>query len=146
MVIKFKVFSFIGLFTILIGLLLSACEPTTNNEDCDTYNYYDCNTVEPFEAKLTMDFTISKNIRWVAFEIYKGRFDENNVIVRDTARNSTIEYTMPIPEYYSVRAIYKIDNKTIYTIDGVKMDKKSIQKCDSVCWQDADEKLDLRIH
>jgi len=56
-----------------------------------------------------------------------------------------VTYNMPIPEYYSVRAIYKLDGKTIYTIDGVKMDKKSVQKCDSVCWNDANKDLDLTI-
>jgi len=145
MVINYKISSLFGLLSIVLVLFLYSCEETVTDEDCETYNYYDCNSVEPFEAKLTMKFTISKNIHWVAFEIYKGGFDENNIIVYDTARNSTVTYNMPIPEYYSVRAIYKLEDKTLYTIDGVKMDKKSVQKCDSVCWKDANKELDLTI-
>jgi len=53
---------------------------------------------------------------------------------------------LDIPEYYSVRAMYQVDGKTIFTIDGVKMDKKSVQKCDSVCWLDSDKNLDLSLH
>jgi len=146
MVIKVKILSALSLFTLLTIILFSSCEQTVSNEDCETYNYYDCNTVEPFEAELKMSFTISKNIHSVAFEIYKGGFDENNVIVNDTAWDSSVTYNMPIPEYYSVRATYKVDGKTIYTIDGVKMDKNSVQKCDSICWKDANKELDLTIH
>jgi hypothetical protein len=145
MVINYKISSLFGLLSIVLVLFLYSCEETVTDEDCETYNYYDCNSVEPFEAELTMKFTISKNIHRVAFEIYKGGFDENNIIVYDTARNSTVTYNMPIPEYYSVRAVYKLEDKTLYTIDGVKMDKKSVQKCDSVCWKDANKELDLTI-
>jgi len=141
-----KILFLIGLLPMVVVLFLSGCEQTVSDEDCDTYNYYDCNTVEPFEAELKMKFTISKNIHSVAFEIYKGGFDENNIIVYDTALNSTVTYNMPIPEYYSVRAIYKLEDKILYTIDGVKMDKKSIQKCDSLCWKEANKELDLTIH
>ena len=143
MAINYKISYLFGLLSIV--LFLYSCEEIVPNEDCETYNYYDCNSVEPFEAELKMSFTISKNIHWVAFEIYKGGFDENNIIVYDTAWNSTVTYNMPIPEYYSVRAIYKLEDKTLYTIDGVKMDKKSVQKCDSVCWKDANKELDLTI-
>ncbi|RLD43687.1 MAG: hypothetical protein DRI86_09375 [Bacteroidetes bacterium] len=146
MVMRSKILFLIGLLPMVVVLFLSGCEQTVSDEDCDTYNYYDCNTVEPFEAELKMKFTISKNIHSVAFEIYKGGFDENNIIVYDTALNSTVTYNMPIPEYYSVRAIYKLEDKILYTIDGVKMDKKSIQKCDSLCWKEANKELDLTIH
>jgi hypothetical protein len=53
---------------------------------------------------------------------------------------------MPIPEYYSVRAKYQVGNKIIYTVDGAKIDKWEVQKCDSICWEVDKVTLDLTIH
>ncbi len=146
MVIRIRKTIEFSLLLVFSSMLLWSCEQTVSEEDCETYNYYDCTTQEPYSAELKMKFSINKNVRWVAFAIYKGGFDENNVIVYDTAWDSSVIYDMPIPEYYSVRAIYKIDGKTIYTIDGIKMDKKSVQKCDSICWKEVNKELDLTIH
>jgi hypothetical protein len=145
MVIKNKISFLLAALMFSVIIFNTGCDETVNEEDCDTYNYYDCNTIEPYEAELKLTFSISKNITKVAFEIYKGRIEENNIIIRDTAFSTKLSYTLEIPEYYSVRAKYEVDGKTIYTVDGVKMDKKSVQKCDSICWKDSNKELDLTL-
>lgn len=145
MAIKSRYYFPIYLLLTLFALTIVSCEETISEEDCATYNYYDCNTIKPIEADLKFKFSLSPKIKMVAFEIYKGNIEQNNIIIRDTAKSSTVTYIMPIPEYYSARAIYKEDGKTIYVVDGVKMDVKSVQKCDSVCWKDSNEEMDLTL-
>jgi hypothetical protein len=145
MVIKANRYLLYSVLLFVFALVISEFDETVSDEDCETYNYSDCNTIEPFEAELSMAFSISKNIRMVPFEIYKGSIEENIILLKDTAWSSKVKYTLEIPEYYSVRARYVIDGKTIYTVDGVKMDKKSVQKCDSICWKDSNKELDLTL-
>lgn len=138
----------IGLGTTLLFVVLSfsSCTKVEDIPDCDIYNYADCNTLEPMNADMKINFTISKDIRWVAFEIYKGTVDEGEIIVYDTAWDSEITYFMPIPEYYSVRAKYQNGNTITYTVDGAKLDKNEVQKCDSICWEVSEVTLDLRVY
>jgi len=145
MVIKDKIRILLATLMFSVIIFNTGCDDTVSDEDCETYNYYDCNTIEPYEAELKLTFSISKNITKVPFEIYKGSIEDNNIIVYDTAFSTKLSYTLEIPEYYSVRAKYEIDGKVIYTVDGIKMDKKSVQKCDSVCWKDATKDLDLTL-
>ena len=128
----------------ILSLSIS-CEQDISDEDCDTYGYADCNTEEPFEAELKLNFTINSNNKRVPFQIIDGRVDNGKIIVYDTAETSEIVYVMALPYYYSVKATYKSGDKTIFAIDGVNMKANSIEKCDSVCWNLPTFRLDLTL-
>ena len=123
--------------TILIGiatLALMSCDEDVSDEDCSTYSYLDCNTLEPDEADLILRFTISNNMSSIPFEIIEGTIESGTTIIYDTAKTSEIIYIMPLNQYYTVKATYKNEVKTIFALDGVNMKARSTQKCDSVCW------------
>lgn len=127
--------------TLVLGMLilsLYACEPINSDfpyiEDCENYDYYDCNTSEPFESNLVLNFTMSSRIKFVAFEVYKGYVDDDHLYFCDTSWESSIEYRVPVDEYYSVMAIYHLDDKTIKVIDGGAIKTQSKRVCDSICW------------
>jgi hypothetical protein len=131
---------------IIISLLaFSGCKEQFDEEDCITYNYDDCNTVRPRIAELKMHFTISRDIHSVVFEIYKGTVDNGTVIITDTAFDSEVIYLLPIPEYYSVRAIYKLADKTLYAVDGKEIKVEKENRCDSTCYSISDTNLDMII-
>ncbi len=117
-----------------------------SDEDCYTYDYSDCNTQRPYNTDINLLFSINKDFLWVPFEIYKGTVDQGELLLRDTAWNSKITYTMPIPETYSVRAKYERNGQIIYTIDGAELKATSKQICDSNCWSVDISDFDLMLH
>lgn len=136
----------ISLSLLLVSFFLLACEEEHIDGNCSFYNYSGCNTTEPFMAEMTMKFSITPDIPWVAFEIYEGTIDEGEVIVYDTAWNSQVIYDMPIPQYYSVKAKYELNGNIIYAIDGAEIRKHQERICDSLCWEVDETNLDLVIH
>ena len=135
----------IGVFT----LSLFACEADSTDlpdvEDCENYDYQDCNTVQPFEAKMIINFSVSSKIKSVPFVVYKGYVDDNNIYFQDTAWDANVEYLMPVDEYWSIMATYKVDGKTIKVIDGGSIKVHSANVCDSTCWSVKDLVLDAII-
>ena len=119
-----------------LGLLSCNADSTDLSyvEDCENYNYKDCNTIEPIEASLFINFSISSKIKFVSFEVYKGYVDDNNLYFQDTSWNASMEYQMPVNEYWSVKATYHIDGKTIKVIDGGNIKVQSAKVRDSTCW------------
>lgn len=136
-------------FLLLISLLIISCNKGAFNNrdvDCNTYDYSDCSTSEPYETEVNLVFSINNDFNWVPFEIYKGTVDKGELLIRDTAWNSKITYVMPIPETYSVRAKYEYNGQIIYTIDGAKLKATSEQICDSICWSVDVNDFDLKLH
>lgn len=127
----------LGLLIIQIGLSI-ACKNDTYDlpyaEDCENYDYYDCNTTEPQEASMFLNFSINSQVEFVVFDVFKGYTDDDNLFFTDSCWTSQIEYYMPVNQYYSVRATYHIDGKTIKVIDGDELKTKSAKVCDSTCW------------
>ncbi|MCK5846375.1 MAG: hypothetical protein KAG84_02980 [Bacteroidales bacterium] len=136
---------FVIIIVLSILLVNYSCEQSVSDEDCATYNYYDCNTLEPFEADLKLQFSITQNNNKIPFEIIEGKIEDGKTIIYDTATTSTITFIMPLPQYYTVKATYKNGSKTIYAIDGLEMKARSIRKCDSMCWTIPTFMLDLRL-
>ena len=131
--IRNRVILGLGIFT----LSLFACEEKTADftaVDCETYDYHNCNTLRPIEAKMLINFSVSSRIKSVPFIVYKGYVDDNNIYFQDTAWDASIEYLMPVNEYWSIMATYKIDGKTIKVIDGGSIKAHSSNVCDSTCW------------
>ena len=136
-----------SLLTVILGLVvLFSCEAESsdlpNVEDCEHYDYKDCNATQPYEASMTINFSITSQNKEVVFEVYKGYVDDNNLFFRDTSTVASLSYYMPVNEYWSVLAIYHRDGKTIKVIDGGKIKVHSKKVCDSTCWSVDDLVLD----
>ena len=127
-------------------LLFGGCKKFMSEpDDCSYYDYNNCTTKEPTLVDATFTFTISNQIPYVPFIVYKGNIEDNNPIFYDTAYNSNVYYYLDFGKY-SIKATYHIEGKTIYVIDGALAEKWSNQICDSVCWGWDSLNLDLRIH
>ena len=138
-----------GLIVFTVLLAFSACNAASsdlpNVEDCENYDYQDCNTVQPYEAKLQINFSITSKIKSVPFEVYKGYVEDNNLFFRDTAYSAFLEYDVPVDNYYTVKAIYQMEGKTLKVIDGGNIKTHSKSVCDSTCWSVNDLNLSVII-
>ena len=130
---------------LILGSAYACTDESYNEEiDCQSYNYNDCNTIEPFDANVDLLFSMKGN-QSVPFEIIEGKIEDGKTIIYDTAHTSKITYIMAIPNYYTVKAEYTIGDKTVYAVDGVEMKARSTQRCDSICWETPPFNLDLTL-
>ncbi|RUA24106.1 MAG: hypothetical protein DSY76_08380 [Bacteroidetes bacterium] len=128
-----------------LTLLLFSCDAVRsdlpNVEDCGTYDYNDCNTIQPTEAEVLINFSISSKVKYVPFEVYEGYVDDQVLRFRDTAWADQLSYYLPVDKRWSVKAKYLQNEKTIYVIDGGKLYTHHKKVCDSTCW--SVDKLEL---
>ena len=126
------------------ALLLSQCA-VTNVDDCVTYDFSDCNTKEPLTATLNVKVTVNAENKRIPITVYRGKIEENLIVLTDTLVSSTQSLTLPVGYYYSVRAEYHVSGKGIYAIDGDDIIKRKKYVCDSVCWSVKNGDADLRL-
>ena len=138
------------LWSISMLTVLYSCKSGSSDlpdvEDCEHYDYADCNSVQPFEADVAFNFSISSKNKMVPFEVYKGYVDDNNLYFKDTSWSDRLIYQLPVNEYWSVKAAYKSGGKTVFVIDGGKLKVHSKKVCDSTCWSVDDLELDAIIN
>ncbi len=119
--------------TSMLFFILS-CKDTNNSVDCSSYDYSDCNTVEPFDGRLFINLSINSENPAVPITIYKGKLEDNDVILKDTVTTDKYDTLLPIDNYYTVTAKYKKGNTVIVAVDGDKISKNKTKTCDSTCW------------
>lgn len=129
--------------------LISSCEADDIDlpevEDCSNYMYEDCNSVEPIDGIARFFFSINEQNSFVVFDVYLGNVDDGNWFFRDTSWNSTVEYVLSVDQYYSVKATYNANGKSLKVIDGGEIRKYSKVVCDSTCWDISELELDISI-
>ncbi|MFA4850918.1 MAG: hypothetical protein WC868_11230 [Bacteroidales bacterium] len=121
-------------FIATLFFILSCNDNSDNSVDCSTYNYSDCNTREPFDGKLYINLSINSGNPAVPITIYKGKLEDNDVILKDTVTTDKYDTLLPIDNYYTVTAKYKKGNTVIVAVDGDKISKSKSKTCDSTCW------------
>lgn len=140
------IIKFFLLLAFSLSLSLFSCDATRsdlpNVEDCEHYDYIDCNTIEPTEAEVLINFSISTKVKSVPFEVYKGYVDDHDLLFRDTAWSDQLSYYLPVNERWAVKAKYVLNGKITYVIDGGKLFKHSKKVCDSTCWSVDNLELD----
>lgn len=114
-------------------------------DNCDEYNYIDCDTWEPSYSYVFMDFTINNENPYVPFEVYEGKLEEGKLVLTDTSYSKRDSVEMDFDIDYTVKAKYKKGSQTIYAIDMDKAIKWSQDICDSVCWHYIDAEVDLEL-
>ncbi len=127
----------------ILILMVTSC-----NEDIILFEVdcSECYTQRPEYAPLTIRLTINKENPEVPITIYLGEFEKDQVRIQDTARYSTVSVDLIPSRYYSVRAEYRVGDKTIYAIDGDEIELKKVSsQCDSVCWVILGGDIDVRL-
>lgn len=126
---------YIGLVLLCTLFTTYGCEKYSSSQDCETYDYSDCNTLEPDKAILEINFTINKTYPKVPYIVYTGFIEDGNILLKDTATLSTISHLVDFGKYYSIRAEYASNGKKLYAVDGNELKKWKVDKCDSTCWE-----------
>jgi len=132
---RFNSFHYIALTIIM--LFFQSCEQNSyfsNTQDCENYDYSDCNTAEPSLIALNIKLTINNENLKIPVIIYEGKLEQNQIVLTDTVTTSKYSVLLPADKYYTVSARYISGNKIIYCIGGDKVKKMSNYVCDSVCW------------
>jgi len=127
-------------------LLLVNCHDRPMPEDCEEYDYSDCITLKPDFGLLIIKLTSSDTINPTIISVYKGYFEERNLIFSDTTTAYSLIYEMNLNEYYTVTAFYKTPEKDILAIDGDKIRLFEYPVCDSICYVVENAVIDLRIN
>lgn len=139
--------NFLKTYFIVFLIAVNLCNYSCKNKlvDCESYDYSGCNTVKPPEGKLGIKLTINVQNPAVRVKIFKGDFEDNNVIMDSILKTNSWDAGLPMNQYYSVAAYYKVDGKTVIAIDGDRIKLSSSVNCDSTCYTLKNGKADVRL-
>ncbi|MBL7112745.1 MAG: hypothetical protein ISS19_12485 [Bacteroidales bacterium] len=125
---------------ILVIAAWSACDEYMGFVDCK-----DCFYPEPDSADLTIYLTINNDHPEVPIVVYRGNVDNDTYYI-DTAVISPYYLYSKIDQFYSVRAEYKVGDRTINVVDGDKVKAKHVsESCDGECWIITDGVLNVEL-
>jgi hypothetical protein len=106
----------------------------------------DCFTESPEEAELEIKVTLDDQNRRIPIRIYKGYYENGDLLSVDTVAVDPFHFTVPVNQYYTVVAEYKKGNRIIHAVDGSKLKVSSSNQEDgSVCYQIGGDKLNVRL-
>lgn len=98
-------------------------------------NCAQCYVNEPDSFELEVNLTIEALGDSVYLEFFEGKVESGKPSWEGKVGTQLFYHMVPVDEYYSVRATYIEDNKTIYAIDGDKMITSYVaDACDTDCW------------
>jgi len=138
---------FLFLVFILNLIILNSCEQSfvSSPEDCLNYDYSDCNTKEPFLVPLNIKLTINDENPRVPLIIYKGKLDDNNIVIKDSVTLESYSVMLDPDNYYTVKARYISGNDVIYAVGGDNVKKIRNQVCDSICWTTQEGNVNVKL-
>jgi hypothetical protein len=146
MVMKiFRYTFYVGLFLISFAIISCKDNTTDNSVDCSTYDYSDCNSIQPFEGNMHVKLTINSENPAVPLTIYQGKLEDGVVVLRDTVSGSTYDTLLPIDNFYTVTARYVKGSSTIIAVDGDKISSSNTVTCDSNCWNVKPGSVNVRL-
>jgi hypothetical protein len=124
-----RTFKFCLVLTLLA--LAGSCEEYLGSSvDCTQ-----CTYDKPDSADLVLHLTINSEHPAVPIIVYRGDVEDRQVDWVDTARESPYYLYSAVNQFYSVRAEYKVGDRTIVAIDGDKIKAKHVSDaCDYACW------------
>lgn len=138
---KFKIY-YIGILIALISLSCERYEPVNVGEiDC-----YDCFSPRPEWVQLNVKTTINDQNKRVPLTIYIGNIEDGNIDWVDTTAKEDYWVEVRPGQYYSVSAEYKDGSKTIFAIDGDKINLKYTEStCDKPCYYSVGGYIDVQL-
>lgn len=133
----------ICVFLALIVIISPSCGEKlfTGDVNCD-----ECYTDKPDYVYLEINATLNGENPAVPFVVYRGIVEDDQVEFADTLYESPYYLNVKADNMYSVKAIYKKSDATLYAIDGTKPRiLLASGVCDSDCYVIKDVTLDVRI-
>ena len=137
-----KLFFSISIFLSFL-LLMQNCQTITYDEE-DCY-YNNCNTIEPFETLLSVNYTKNDQNPHPLILLMSGHYEENNIIDTLSPDSTNLQVWVSLNHYYTVVAKYKVGNDSVIAIDGKYLEKKSYWECDSLCWKYDEGYIDVTL-
>lgn len=121
--------------------LVTNCEDDRFNLSCDN-----CWEIKPTEGILAIDLSPFHDGDSIPVTIYKGKLESGKLFLRDTIIKDYLDVWVPVGNFYTVVAEYKLDSTIIRAVDG---DKVSVyldeSNCTVSCWRARDGKADCKI-
>jgi hypothetical protein len=135
---------FVVVFSIIVLFVIAfSCQKGSPTLEV---NCADCLSAEPDSFKLTLDLTINSVYDSVYIQIYKGKVESGELSWQGEVFTPLFYHLVPVNEYYSVKASYLKDGKTIIAIDGDRMVSRYISDaCDGTCWIVKGGSLDAKL-
>jgi hypothetical protein len=122
----------IVLSIILMFIITFSCEQGGSTLEV---NCAECFTEEPDSFELQVDLTISAVYDSVYLQFYKGNVESGELSWEGEVFTPRFYHLVPVDEFYSVKATYRNDNKTLIAVDGDKMVSRFVSgSCDTDCW------------
>jgi hypothetical protein len=131
----------------ILAIVYSSCKRTSysGSEDCNNYDYSDCNTSEPLLVALNIKLTINDENSKVALTIYEGKIEDQLIVLTDTVSAPKYNVLLPSNKYYSVKVRYKKGNQIIYAFGGDKIKSTRTTVCDSSCWSTDEGNVNVEL-
>jgi hypothetical protein len=127
------------------GFILACSEKVfTGDVDCSQC-YVDIPKIETLYVYLTFNDSIDE----IPLVLFRGKAEEGDTDYVDTARveqGNPYWVTVDVDKFYSVKAEYKLTNRTLYAIDGTQLVPKHVTSvCDADCYVVVNNELNLKI-
>ena len=125
-----------GYFLVIIFLLIFpgiSCNP----EEWEIIDCADCLPERPVVAEITVKVSISNLNPRVRINVYRGRLEEEDLVLSDTTSAEIWKTLLPADEYYSITATYNGHNNyyDVTAIDGGLVRAREVRAtCDEPCW------------
>lgn len=135
----------ISSFAIFLFVIFATCNSNkykTEEYDCD---YSDCETVEPMVGDFFIKLTINDENSNVPIYIYKGNYEDNNILDTIFSEKDELYYEADLDKLYTLVAQYYKGNDTILVFDSKNFEKFSTYYCDSLCWTIKPTNFNLKL-
>jgi hypothetical protein len=116
-------------------------------DDCNN-----CISPRPYYGPINIRLSQRATTDTILVKVFKGKFtekmlrDNENIIYSAKTTDGSLDVDVPLDEYYSVVAEYKVDGKTYYVVDGDKIKSYSIEStCETDCWIIRGGKINCRL-
>jgi hypothetical protein len=130
------------LFVLMVSLTLASCTDSENKG----YAPWGCKRVPPETGFVVLRVTISDAQSQVPVTVYKGDYEENVVVLRDTLDTSQKELEMSVAIEYTFLASYFRGADTLSVLGSATLDVESDEYADATCYYVETDHIDLRLH
>jgi hypothetical protein len=130
------------------GFLLISCNEKvfTGSVDCAA-----CYQEKPVSYYFYVYLTFNDSISEIPLILFRGKMEDGDTVCVDTAwagKGNEYMYAVDadVDKEYSMLAVYRFPNKTIYAVNELKMKAKLITDvCDQSCWIIDNNSINLEI-
>ena len=136
----------VKIFLITIFLFVIYSCNKDNTVDCTTYDFSNCNGIEPNYTDITITITKQNKNSKVQVWLYKGKYGQSEeLLFFDTVTDVGTKVNVRLNADYYAKAKYEKDGNIIFAIDGSYLKKVAKTICDSTCWEIKGDAIDLRL-